>query len=140
MFKKFNNRKRISDFTNDLESKMIVFGNQVTQFLVECAENIILELKDRKEKFEYLEKDDRTIISIFGEVNFKRRYYQDKETKERIYQLDQFLKLEKRERMLPNVKEKLIEEAREMSYKKARQKASYETEISKQTIKIKLIN
>ncbi len=63
---------------------MIVFGNQVTQFLVECAENIILELKDRKEK--------------------------------------------------------LIEEAREIFYKKARQKASYETEISKQTIKIKLIN
>lgn len=127
--------KGISDFTNDLESEMIEFGSQVTQFLVEYAENIIFKLKDRKEKFECLEKDDRTIISIFGEVNFKRRYYQDKETKERIYLLDQFLKLEKRERMLPNVKERLIEEARETSYKRAGQKASYGTEISKQTVK-----
>jgi len=127
--------KGISDFTNDLESKMIEFGNQVTQFLVEYAENIIFKLKDRKEKFECLEKDDRTIISIFGEVNFKRRYYQDKETKERIYLLDQFLKLEKRERMLPNVKERLIDEARETSYKRAGEKASYGTEISKQTVK-----
>ena len=127
--------KGISDFTNDLESQMIEFGSQVTQFLVEYAEDIIFRLKDRKEKFESLEKDDRTIISIFGEVNFKRRYYQDKETKERIYLLDQFLKLEKRERMLPNVKERLIEEARETSYRRAGQKASYGTEISKQTVK-----
>lgn len=127
--------KGISDFTNDLESEMIKFGSEITQFLVEYAENIIFKLKDRKEKFECLEKDDRTIISIFGEINFKRRYYQDKETKERIYLLDRFLKLEKRERMLPNVKERLIEEARETSYKRAGQKASYRTEISKQTVK-----
>lgn len=127
--------KGISDFTNDLESEMIAFGSQVTQFLVEYAENIIFKLKERKEKFECLEKDERTIISIFGEINFKRRYYQDKETKERMYLLDQFLKLEKRERMLPNVKERLIEEARETSYKRAGQKASYGTEISKQTVK-----
>lgn len=127
--------KGISNFTNDLESEMIEFGSQVTQFLVEYSENIIFKLKDRKEKFECLEKDDRTIISIFGEINFKRRYYQDKETKERVYLLDQFLKLEKRERMLPNVKERLIEEARETSYKRAGQKASYGTEISKQTVK-----
>ncbi len=127
--------KGISDFTNDLESEMVEFGSQVTQFLVEYAENTIFKLKDRKEKFECLEKDDRTIISIFGEINFKRRYYQDKETKERIYLLDQFLKLEKRERMLPNVKERLIEEARETSYRRAGKKASYGTEISKQTVK-----
>ena len=127
--------KGISDFTNDLESEMIEFGSQVTQFLVEYAENIIFKLKERKEKFECLEKDERTIISIFGEINLKRRYYQDKETKERVYLLDQFLKLEKRERMLPNVKERLIEEARETSYKRAGQKASYGTEISKQTVK-----
>ena len=127
--------KGISDFTNDLESEMIEFGSQVTQFLVEYAENIIFKLEDRKEKFECLEKDERTIISIFREINFKRRYYQDKETKERVYLLDQFLKLEKRERMLPNVKERLIEEARETSYRRAGQKASYRTEISKQTVK-----
>lgn len=127
--------KGISDFTNDLESEMIRFGIEITQFIIEYAENIIFKLKERKEKFESLEKDERTIISIFGEINFKRRYYQDKETKERIYLLDQFLKLEKRERMLPNVKERLIEEARETSYRRAGQKASYGTEISKQTVK-----
>lgn len=75
------------------------------------------------------------LISIFGELNFKRRYYQDKETKERIYLLDQFLKLEPGERILTNVKERMLEEARETSYRRAGQKASYGTEISKQTVK-----
>ena len=37
--------------------------------------------------------------------------------------------------MLSNVKERLIDEARETSYKRAGQKASYGTEISKQTVK-----
>ena len=73
--------KGISDFTNELEREMIVFGRNIVQFLVEYAENIIFKLKERKEKFESLEKDERTIISIFGEINFKRRYYQDKEQK-----------------------------------------------------------
>lgn len=127
--------KGISDFTNDLESEMIKFGKEITQFLVEYAENIIFKLKDRKESFSSLEKDDRTLISIFGELNFKRRYYQDKETKERIYLLDQFLKLEPGERILTNVKERMLEEARETSYRRAGQKASYGTEISKQTVK-----
>lgn len=127
--------KGISDFTNDLESEMIKLGHDVTQFLVEYAEEIIFKLKDRKEKFESLEKDERTVISIFGEQNFKRRYYQDKETKERIYLLDQFLKLEPGQRILSNVKERMVEEARETSYRRAGQKASYGTEISKQTVK-----
>ena len=127
--------KGISDFTNDLESEMIKFGNEITQFLVEYAEDIIFKLKDRKERFSSLEKDDRTLISIFGELNFKRRYYQDKKTKEKIYLLDQFLKLEPGERILTNVKERMLEEARETSYRKAGQKASYGTEISKQTVK-----
>ena len=130
--------KGISDFTNELEREMIVFGRNIVQFLVEYAENIIFKLKERKEKFESLEKDERTIISIFGEINFKRRYYQDKETKERIYLLDQFLGLEKGERLLPNVEERLIEEARETSYKRAGEKASYGAEISKQTVKNKI--
>ena len=127
--------KGISDFTNDLEKEMIKLGKDITQFIVEFAENIIFNLKDRKEKFESLEKDKRTIISIFGEINFERRYYQDKQSKKRVYLLDQFLKLGKRERMLPNVKERMLEEARETSYKRAWEKASYGTEISKQTVK-----
>lgn len=49
----------------------------------------------------------RNVISIFGELNFKRRNYQNKETKERIYLLDQFLKLEKSKQTVKNEIHKL---------------------------------
>ena len=38
-------------------------------------EKLIQNIKERKNQFESLEKDDRKIVSIFGEIDFKRRYY-----------------------------------------------------------------
>lgn len=124
----------LSNFTDDLVKEFADLGTKTTEFIVGYAEETIFKLKERKENFESLEKDDRRIITIFGEVNFKRRYYQDKETKERIYLLDQFLQLEPGQRMLSNVKERLIKEAIESSYKKAGEKAAYGVEISKETV------
>ena len=124
----------LSNFTDDLVKEFAKLGTKTAEFLVNYAEETIFKLKERKEQFESLEKDDRTIITIFGEINFKRRYYQDKETEERIYLLDQFLQLEPSQRMLTNVRERIIKEAIESSYKKAGEKAAYGVEISKETV------
>lgn len=132
--KKLISEGGLSDFTDDLNKQMMEFGNKTTGYLVEYAENIIFKLKERKEEFESLEIDDRTIITIFGEITFKRRYYLDKETRKRVYLLDEFLRLEPKQRMLVNVKERLIEEAVETSYQKAGKEAAYGVEISKQTV------
>ena len=124
----------LSNFTDDLVKEFADLGTKTANFLVNYAEETIFKLKERKEQFESLEKDDRTIITIFGEIKFKRRYYQDKETEERIYLLDQFLQLEPSQRMLTNVRERLIKEAIESSYKKAGENAAYGVEISKETV------
>ena len=124
----------LSNFTDDLVKEFAELGTKVASFLVNYAEETIFKLKERKEQFESLEKDNRAIITIFGEINFKRRYYQDKETGERIYLLDQFLQLEPNQRMLTNVRERLIKEAIESSYKKAGENAAYGVEISKETV------
>ncbi len=124
----------LSKFTDDLVRDFAKFGTELAEFMVNYAEDIIFHLKDRKREFESLEKDNRTIDTIFGEINFKRRYYQDKETKERIYLLDQFLGLEPKQRMLTNVKERLIQEAVVSSYKKAGEQAAYGVKFSKETV------
>ena len=124
----------LSNFTDDLVKEFAELGTKTAEFIVNYAEEIIFKLKERKEQFESLEKDNRTITTIFGDISFKRRYYQDKKTKERVYLLDQFLQLEPKQRMLINVKEKLIKEAVESSYKKAGEKAAYGVEISKETV------
>ena len=125
---------KLSNFTNDLEKAMIELGQKTTQFVVDYTEKIIFKLKERKEKFECLEKDKRKLITIFGEITFERRYYLDKETNKRVYLLDQYLGLEPFERMLLNVKVNMINEASETSYARGGNKASYGTNLEKQTV------
>ena len=128
----------LSEFTNDLEEKLMQLGYDLTKFSLEYAEEIIFNLKERKSEFESLEKDDRKIISIFGEIDFKRRYYLDKTTNERTYLLDEYFKIAPNERLLENVETRLLEEAIETNYEKAGKVAAYKTEISKQTVMNKI--
>ena len=128
----------LSQFTEDLNDKLMQLGYDLTKFSLEYAEDILFKLKERKEGYESLEKDDRKIVSIFGEIDFKRRYYLDKETKERVYLLDEYFKIAPKERLLENVETKLIEEAIETNYEKAGKVVAYKTEISKQTVMNKI--
>ncbi len=114
--KKFIFSKGISSFTDDLVAEFAHFGSDLTQFMIEYAEQIIFELDERKEKFESLEKDNRNIVSIFGEIQYKRRYYEDKENHNKVYLLDKLIGIEPKQRLLENVREKLIENAIESSY------------------------
>ena len=128
----------LSNFTDDLNDKLMKLGYDLTKFALEYAENVIFNIKERKRQFESLEIDDRKIVSIFGEIDFKRRYYLDKETKERVYLLDEYFKIAPKERLLENVETKLIEEAIETNYEKAGKVVAYKTEISKQTVMNKI--
>ena len=128
----------LSNFTDDLNDRLMKLGYDLTKFVLEYAEEIIFNLKERRNEFESLEKDDRKIITIFGEIDFKRRYYLDKKTNERVYLLDEYFKIARKERLLENVETRLIEEAIETNYEKAGKVAAYKTEISKQTIMNKI--
>jgi hypothetical protein len=127
--------KGVSSFTDDLVKEFAEFGSKLTQFIIEYAEKEIFELKERKEEFESLEKDKRNIVSIFGEIEFKRRYYENKETSKKVYLLDEFIGIEPKQRLLENVRERLITEAIETTYENAGNKAAYGVKISRQEVK-----
>lgn len=127
--------KGISSFTDDLIDEFAQFGSNLTQFMIEYAEQIIFELEERKEKFELLEKDNRNIVSIFGEIQYKRRYYYDKENNNKVYLLDKLIGIEPKQRLLENVREKLIKEAIDTSYENAGSKSAYGVKISRQEVK-----
>ena len=128
----------LSNFTEDLKDNLMQLGYDLTKFSLEYAEDIIFKIKERKQQFESLEKDDRKIISIFGDIDFKRRYYLDKENNQRVYLLDEYFKIAPKERLLENVETRLIEEAIETNYEKAGKSVAYKTEISKQTVMNKI--
>lgn len=128
----------LSNFTDNLNDKLMKLGYDLVKFSLEYAEEIIFKIKERKNQFESLEKDDRKIVTIFGEIDFKRRYYLDKETNQRVYLLDEYFKIAPNERLLENVETRLIEEAIETNYEKAGKVVAYKTEISKQTVMNKI--
>lgn len=70
----------LSEFTSNLEDNLMQLGYNLTKFSLEYAEEIIFNIKERKEHFTSIEKDGRCVTSIFGDIDFKRRYYLDKET------------------------------------------------------------
>lgn len=128
-------KKGISGFTDDLTAEFARFGSELTQFLVEYVEEEIFNLDERKEKFETLERDTRNIVSIFGEIQFKRRYYKEKETNKKIYLLDKILGIKPKQRLLNNVQERLLTEAVSTSYEHAGEVAAYGIKISRQEVK-----
>lgn len=128
----------LSNFTDNLMDNLMQLGYDLTKFSLEYAEDIIFKIRERKKQFESLEKDERKIVTIYGEIDFKRRYYMNKDNSERVYLLDEYFKIAPNERLLENVETKLIEEAIVTNYEKAGKSIAYKTEISKQTVMNKI--
>ena len=61
----------------------------------------------------------RTILTLFGEITFKRRYYFDKKYNDRFYFTDFFLSIPKRKYFDPFVCSEICNEAASTSYSKA---------------------
>jgi len=141
--KKLNNINFLSDLTDNLNSQLMEFGREFTVNYLNELEELIYKSRERKEKYISYQKDSeanhRKLITIFGEIEFSRRYYQEKENNEnKEYLLDKAIGISENQRMLINVEENLLELASIKSYEFAGKKAAYDTIISKETVKNKL--
>ena len=138
--KNLESEKGLSEFTDNLYKHFMELGNKTAKFMLDYAEGEIFKLPERKEQYTSLEKDERKILTIFGNVSFERRYYENKETGIKTYLLDEYFKIEKKERMLANVEERLVEEAIVTTYEHAGELAVYGEKITRQTVKNKIRN
>ena len=140
---KLNNINFLSDLTDDLNQELMSLGKELILEYLNNLEEIIYESEERKERYTSYQKNSlankRKLITIFGEIEFSRRYYQEKLNKEeKIYLLDKVIGLEEKERMLVNVKEKMLNFATIRSYEFAGKNCAYNTDISKETVKNKI--
>jgi hypothetical protein len=76
----------------------------------------------------------KTLITIFGEVRYKRTYYQNKKTGEYSYLSDEAVGIEAHDKMDASLKAKLIEEAIYMPYSRSAKQASEAVELTSQTV------
>ena len=138
-----NNLNFLSDFTDNLNKNLMELGKDLVKNYLDELEKLIYESKERKEKYISYQKDSlanhRKLITIFGEIEYSRRYYvQKNDNSNKVYLLDKAIGLEENERMLVNVEEKMLEIATVKSYDFAGKNAAYDTEITKETVKNKI--
>lgn len=138
-----NNINFLSDLTDDMNQELMNLGKELILEYLNNLEEIIYESEERKEKYISYQKNSlankRKLITIFGEIEFSRRYYQERlNEKEKIYLLDKAVGLEENERMLINVEEKMLNLATVKSYEFAGKNCAYNVEISKETVKNKI--
>lgn len=138
-----NNINFLSDFTDNLNKNLMELGKDLVKNYIEELETLIYESSERKSKYTSYQKDSlanqRKLITIFGEIEYSRRYYSLKsDNSNKVYLLDKAIGIDERERMLVNVEEKILDLATVKSYEFAGKKAAYDTELSKETVKNKI--
>lgn len=124
----FNNSNfwnKTSDFNNyinfmtDLDSFNYSFITNIIKSYFEYIDEAFFNSSYRKSFCESNGFYERTILTLFGEIKFKRRYYYDKKYNDRFYFTDLFLSLPKRKYFDPFICSEICNESASSSYSKA---------------------
>ena len=127
----------ILPFTNETLDSFLLKSQQIHKEAIQNAlekyDKEIYTLIDHK-RFILIRLDERTILSSYGILKFKRRYYYDSYMNEYCYLLDNKLQIPKSKRMTNELILKMLDLASIMSYKEVGEHLSSEFVISKFTV------
>lgn len=107
------------NFMTDLDNFNYNFITNVIKMYFEYIDEIFFNSSYRKNFCESKGFYNRTILTLFGEITFKRRYYYDKNHNDRFFFTDLFLNLPKRKYFDPFVCSEICNESSGTSYSKA---------------------
>jgi len=127
--------KDISKFIMATKKMLDEVGASLVKNALEEADVIIRESDKRKKSWHVQrKKDPKTLITIFGAVNYKRTYYKHKNRGSYCYLSDEALGIDPYERMDLSFKAALVEKSLDTSYQKSGESISEEVQVSKQTV------
>lgn len=108
----------ISMFSRDLRKVLDEAGRKTLVGIIETVDNILFNNERRKLEYETKDLRKRTLVTEYGNIEYIRRYYRNKQTKEYVYLADEKMGIEKNERIAKDVQSKIIQFAHDMSYSK----------------------
>ncbi len=106
-------------FMTDLDSFNYNFITNIIKTYFEYIDNVFFHSSYRKQFCESKGFYQRTILTLFGEVTYKRRYYYDKKYNDHFFFTDFFLNLPKRKYFDPFICSEICNESSMNSYAKA---------------------
>lgn len=124
----------ISMFSKDLRKVFDEAGRKMIVGILETIDRIIFESTKRQEEYETKDLRKRTLVTDYGNIEYYRRYYRNKRSKEYVYLADEKMGIEKNERITKDVESKIIEIAHDLSYLKTGKQVVESEEISPTTV------
>ena len=95
-------------------------GKDILICVLETKDQYILEHKEERKDWEVVRRDDpKEILTIFGQVRYKRTYYRNPKTKQYAYLVDNYTGYKPKQRIDPLVKGEALDKAVELSYRKS---------------------
>lgn len=116
---KSSNINNYINFMTDLDSFNHSLITNIIKAYFEYIDEIFFNTSYRKNFCSSKGFYKRTILTLFGEVTFKRRYYFDSKTNERFYFTDYFFNLPKRKYFDPFICSEICNEASSSNYSKS---------------------
>lgn len=112
------NANEISMFSRDLRKVFDEAGRKTLVGILETVDTILFENRRRKLEYETKDLRRRTLMTDYGNIEYMRRYYRNRTTKEYVYLADEKMGIEKNERITKDVESRIIELAHDVSYSK----------------------
>lgn len=128
-------RKGISDFIIEIKKTLDEVGVDLVSGALEEVDKRIKGDINRKKDWIVKSKDNtKSLGTIFGEVEYKRTYYQNKKTGQYKYLSDEMLGIMAHDKLDTSLKSKLVEEAIDLSYRKSGIKGGEGIDLTGQTV------
>jgi hypothetical protein len=108
---KLNNVLNYINLLSNLDESLCEIAKKSLVTIFESIDKSYCNSIERKRKHHIKAHLPRTILTIFGEINFTRTFYTNKNNKGSFCYLDRFLGLKKHDYFDPYIKAKVIEEA-----------------------------
>lgn len=115
---KDSNIDNYTSFMMNIDSFNTSFITNIIKYYFEYIDDIFFKSNYRKQFCSSKGLYKRTILTMFGEITYQRRYYFDKSTNERFFFTDYFFNLPKRKYFDPFICSEVINEAASSNYSK----------------------
>ena len=130
---------RMAEMVGGIQSIMTEIGCEIIASELNDLDKIIRNIPERKRSWSVVRRDENSLLTTIGTVQYEKTLFINKKTGERTYLLDRMMGLEAHARMTEDVEARILAEAVGSSYGKGGIQASITEEtVSKQTVKNKI--
>src|SRR5690554_5081640 len=129
----------ISQLIHTVDKNLKDLGRDIIKYVLEESDTVIKDSLERKIDWVVHKKDaKKSLITEFGQVDYKRTYYKSKSSKGYTYLVDDQFGIERYQRIDKGLSAKIVELSREHSYQKSADLAVKSVKLSRQTVKNKI--